>query len=58
MNSNGIKIGGHIRFANFASFHHMDFSGLLVCYSGDLAEMNYSGLVFVAICLRLTPKLR
>ena len=36
----------------------MDFSGLLVCHSRDLAEMNCSGFVFVAIYLRLTTNLK
>ena len=53
-----IKIDVHIGFANLASFHHMDFPGLLVCHSRELAEMNCSDFVFVAICLGLTPKLK
>ena len=53
MNANCFKIGGHVRFANLASFYHMDLSGLLVCHSRNLAEMNCSDFVFVAICLRL-----
>ena len=40
MNVYYFKIGGHIVFANLASFHHKDFSGLLVYHSRDLAEMN------------------
>ena len=36
----------------------MDFSEVLVCHSRYLAEMNCSNLIFVAICLRLTPKLK
>ena len=55
MSANCFKIGGHVGFANLASLHHMDFSGLLVCYSRGLAEMNCNNFIFVAICLRLTP---
>ena len=58
MNGNGFIIGDHIGFPNLAAFHHMNLSGLLVCHSRDLAEMNCSDFGFVAICLGLTPKLK
>ena len=42
MDVKGFIIGGHIGFANLASFYHMDISGLLVCHSRDLAEIHCS----------------
>ena len=57
MNVTCFKIGAHMglaNLANLASFHHMEFSGLLVCHSGDPAKMNCSGFAFVAIYLRWT----
>ena len=47
-----------IVLAKLTSFHYMNFSGPLVCHSRDIAEIKYSDFVFVAICLRLIPKLK
>ena len=59
MNVNYFKVRGHIGFANLASMHHTDLSGLLVCHPRTLQnELYISDFVFVAICLRLTPKLK
>ena len=58
VNVNGFKIDCHIGFANLASFHHKDSSGLLLRHSWDHVEMSCSYFVFVEICLRLIPKLK
>ena len=42
-------------FLIFTTFPPEDSLGLFVCYEGHIQDVKTAEIVFVAICLRLTP---
>ena len=42
-------------FLIFTTFPPEDSLGLSVCYEGHIQDVKTAEIVFVAICLRLTP---